>query len=104
MSSYPNETQDRLAVLYQQEVSFYLTTDYLSAILHRQGRDSKSDDGTSSGSNSKMLNQHWREVMCEWAYHGKYGARLMCVTHAIQISNGSPQLALHLTLCSGGPL
>ena len=74
MSSYPTETQDRLAVLYRQEVSFYLTTDYLSELLHRQGKDNRSDDGTSSSgssNNSKMLNQHWREVMCEWAYHGK---------------------------------
>lgn len=87
MSSYPTESQDRLEVLYRQEVSFYLTTDYLSTLIHRQAQDntvnsnnSKGDDGTS---NSKMLNQHWREVMCEWAYHGKYNcsARTLCVSH-----------------------
>ena len=92
MSSYPTETQDRLEVLYRQEASFYLTTDYLSELIQRQGKDSKSDDGSNSSgasSNSKMLNQHWREVMCEWAYHGKFvGARTMCCTH-IQTSNRS---------------
>ena len=78
MSSYPNECQDRLEVLYGQEVSFYLTSDYLSTLIHRQdnslnnNNSSKSDASCTTGSsNSKMLNQHWREVMCEWAYHGK---------------------------------
>lgn len=72
------ETEDRLKVLYQQEITFYLTTDYLGELIQQKqqaattsitGNDSSSG---SSGSSSKMMNQHWREVMCEWAYHGEY--------------------------------
>jgi hypothetical protein len=66
-SSYPTEMQDRTQVLFRQEATFYLTTDYLGTLL--QNIKAAPDD--SSGA-SKMLNQHWRQVMCEWAYHGKH--------------------------------
>lgn len=67
--SYPTESQDRLEVLFRQENSFYLTTDYLGALIEQRTASAAASDSSSSSGSSKMLNQHWREVMCEWAYH-----------------------------------
>ena len=64
------DIEERLEVLFRQESSFYLTTDYLSTLI-QQRADGGDDDTSASSGGSKMLNQHWREVMCEWAYHGK---------------------------------
>jgi len=66
-----SEAQDRLVVLFHQEMSFYQTSDYLGALIHKSDIKGNMDKESSSSSSSKMLNQHWREVMTEWAYHGK---------------------------------
>ncbi|CAB9511839.1 diatom-specific cyclin [Seminavis robusta] len=63
------ELQDRLDVLFRQETTFYLTSDYLGALIQKQQHKAVDDSRSSGSNNSKMLNQHWREVMCEWAYH-----------------------------------
>lgn len=75
--SYPTESQDRLEALFRQEMTFYLTSEYLSSLIQRRQQQQQqnpetapsAEEGSSNGG-SRMLNQHWREVMCEWAYHG----------------------------------
>jgi len=65
-----DERQDRLNVLFRQEMAFYLTTDYLGKLIQKKREAAAITTAEESLSSSKMLNQHWREVMCEWAYHG----------------------------------
>ena len=79
-SSYPTESQDRLEVLFRQEITFYLTSDYLGTLIQQQQASSTGaagEDSESTGSNPRMLNQHWREVMCEWAYHGTFDRSIL---------------------------
>jgi hypothetical protein len=70
-STYSAEMQDRMQVLFQQEATFYMTNDYLGTLLQQHKAAPDDMSGT-----SKILNQHWRQVMCEWAYHGK--SRAVC--------------------------
>lgn len=89
-SSYPTESQDRLEVLFRQEITFYLTGDYLGQLIQQRQQQqqaatlSTTDEGSSSGG-SKMLNQHWREVMCEWAYHGTFCSLILSLLYVLLI-------------------
>src|SRR6056300_765322 len=92
---------ERLSVLLTQEDASYKTLDYLSRLrqvakddlaedgeLMEDGRSSppspkkrKGDDGEYTeltadgeqcrGSSPSLINKHWREKICEWAYQGK---------------------------------
>ena len=92
---------ERLTVLLTQEDASYKTLDYLSRLrqvakddlaeegeLMDDGRSSppspkkrKGDDGEYTeltaegercrGSSPSVINKHWREKICEWAYQGK---------------------------------
>ena len=46
---------EAIKALFKKERAFYLTNDYLGSALQ----------------DSKNANEHWREIMCEWAYNGK---------------------------------
>jgi hypothetical protein len=63
-----------LAALSQREAAFYLKNDYLSCLSSSEQTPSRSG----------QINQHWREVMCEWAYNGKMENVLAC-----RIASGS---------------
>ena len=85
--SYPTESQDRLEALFRQEITFYLTSDYLSALIQRrqqQQPEAAPEEGSNNGG-SRMLNQHWREVMCEWAYHGTWFSLVLSLLYVLLI-------------------
>jgi hypothetical protein len=95
------DATERLTVLLTQEKQFYGTSDYL-ARMQGMAQDSlrpssgealdadgsappspkkrKSEDGShadsasssSTDGSASVINKHWREKICEWAYQGMF--------------------------------
>jgi hypothetical protein len=94
------DATERLTVLLTQEKEFYGSSDYLARMqvmvqnsLRPSGealdidgsapspKKRKSEDGShadavssssTDGSSASVINKHWREKICEWAYQGMF--------------------------------
>lgn len=95
-SAVPVDLRERMEVLFWQEMTSYKTEDYLSA-FRKNLQDPRScapnfqpatktsasfgieDDIASSG---EQIKEHWRDVICEWAYNRK----LRKIVHPLDLS------------------
>ena len=77
-----------MEVLFWQEMTSYRTTDYLGAF--RKGIEGRADEGIAASnapatktctafgiendatSSGERITEHWRDIICEWAYNCKY--------------------------------
>lgn len=92
-----HDAAQRLSAMLQQELTNYKTEDYLATDFQRHlsvaNKDSDDDASLSSASNnhslalssrSSLINEVWREKICEWSYqvvdHFDYSRELVSVS------------------------
>jgi hypothetical protein len=102
----PDDLSERLEVLFWQEITCYRTDDYLRAFhstpLHdrpptNRAKTTAIEGGAPFGiagetaSSGEQIKQHWRDVICEWAYNRK-------LFEVLVPNVGSFKSAIHLPL------
>jgi len=80
-TNVPVDLRERLEVLFWQEMTGYQTHDYLAAFQASAGspslgsnhsaKDQMGEEVTSSSPPGEQIKEHWREIICEWAYNCK---------------------------------
>ena len=85
-SPVPVDLRERMEVLFWQETTSYKTVDYLSSFRKNLQQPDRAptniqattktaisfgieDDIASSGD---QIKEHWRDIICEWAYNCKF--------------------------------
>ena len=88
VSNAPVDLRERLEVLFWQEMTSYKTEDYLGAFQKEENLGDVSrpsnlptsrfptQDATAFGleggcKSGEHIKEHWREIICEWAYNRK---------------------------------
>ena len=88
-SAVPVDLRERLEVLFWQEITSYRTDDYLGAFRRSQVEvlanppatnneervvftGSSTAFGIGDDAAGEQIKEHWRDVICEWAYNRKF--------------------------------
>ena len=85
MVSVPVDLRERMEVLFWQEMSSYKTEDYLAMFYTQRGTPNlkfsdvhhytagdEANGALGSGGPMETIKEHWREIICEWAYNCEY--------------------------------